>query len=263
MSCCSPNKNRAKEDDHNHNHPKQQDSCCSSPKKSTYYQEEEKQSSGCCSAPKKSSDQNQEENQGGGCCSAPKKNKNSGATKITREMTIDEILGLFPYKAQKLSQELANSGLNCVGCHASTWETLESGMYSHSKNDDQIEDLLRRLNALLAEEVDTSTITITARGASKFLEFATEGSKQGWGIRFSEEMAGCSGFEYVLDFEEKATADDQVFVSNGIEIYVKKAMVSRLIGCEIDYVDGLRGSGFKISNPNVNSSCGCGSSHGY
>jgi iron-sulfur cluster assembly protein len=182
---------------------------------------------------------------------------------IHRQMTIEEILGMFPNKAQKLSQEITNAGLHCVGCHAATWETLEVGMKSHGKTDAQIDHLVERLNALLAEKVEADTISITPRGAAKFLEILAEEGKQGWGMRFSEEMAGCNGFEYVLDFSEKAEADDEIFVSQGVEIHIKKGMVPRLLGSEIDFVDGLRGSGFKISNPNVRSSCGCGSSHGY
>ncbi|OJV09481.1 MAG: hypothetical protein BGO14_03500 [Chlamydiales bacterium 38-26] len=106
-------------------------------------------------------------------------------------------------------------------------------------------------------------MSITARAAKKYLDILQEDGKPGWGIRFEERMAGCSGFEYVLDFSEKAEENDEVFVSNGIEIHVEKNMVPRLLGSEIDYVDGLQGAGFKISNPNVRSSCGCGSSHNY
>lgn len=183
--------------------------------------------------------------------------------KINRQMTIEEILSMFPFKAQRLSQEITNAGLHCVGCHAATWETLEAGMLGHGKTEEQIEHLVGRLNALLDEPVDTNTISITPRGAQKFLQILEEEGKQGWGIRFSETMAGCSGFEYVLDYSEKATADDEIFTSCGIEIHVEKKMVKRLLGSEIDFVDGLRGSGFKITNPNVRSSCGCGTSHGY
>lgn len=182
---------------------------------------------------------------------------------IHRQMTIEQILSLFPYKAQKLAQEITRAGLHCVGCHAATWETLEAGMLGHGMGDDQINELVSRLNALLEEEADMTTITITSRAAKKYLEILAEDGKQGWGIRFEERMAGCSGFEYVLDFSEKAEQNDEIFLSNGIEIHVEKAMVPRLLGSEIDYVDGLQGAGFKISNPNVRSSCGCGSSHNY
>lgn len=183
--------------------------------------------------------------------------------KIHRHMTIEEILSLFPYKAQKLSQEITNAGLHCVGCQAATWETLEAGMYGHGMTDEAIERLLGRLNALLEEEIDTTTITITKRAAQKYLEILAEEGKQGWGLRFAERMAGCSGFEYALDYSEKALPDDTTFESMGIQIHVNNAMVGRLLGSEIDFVDGLHGSGFKISNPNVKASCGCGSSHNY
>lgn len=182
---------------------------------------------------------------------------------IHRHMTIDEILSLFPFKAQRLSQEITNAGLHCVGCHAATWETLEAGMLGHGKTEQEMEKLISRLNALMEEEVDTSTISITKRAASKFLSILEEEGKQGWGMRFAEKMAGCNGFEYALDYSEKASADDEIFLSHGIEIHINKQMVSRLMGSEIDFVDGLRGSGFKITNPNVRSSCGCGTSHGY
>ena len=244
MSCCSPHKKS--EDEHKPSHS----SCCSAPKK-----EEKHEHSSCCSTPKK----NEEKDSHSSCCSTSKKQEK----KITRQMTIEEILGMFPYKAQRLSQEITNAGLHCVGCHAAVWETLEAGMYTHGKTDEQIDELVRRLNALLEEEVDTTSISITSRAAAKFLEILSEEEKQGWGMRFSEEMAGCNGFEYVLDFSEAADSDDQTFVSNGIEIHVKKGMLARLLGSEIDYVEGLRGSGFKISNPNVKSACGCGTSHNY
>ena len=183
--------------------------------------------------------------------------------KIHRQMTIEEILSLFPYKAQRLSQEITNAGLHCVGCQAATWETLEAGMYGHGMADEAIERLINRLNALLEEEVDISTITISKRAATKYLEILADEGKQGWGLRFAERMAGCNGFEYSLDYSEKALPDDTTFESMGIQVHINNAMIGRLLGSEIDFVDGLHGSGFKVSNPNVKSSCGCGTSHGY
>lgn len=186
------------------------------------------------------------------------------APRIHRKMTIEEILSLFPHKAQRLSQEITAAGLHCVGCHAATWETLEAGMHGHGMADEQIERLVQRLNALLEEkDSDPDTVTITPRAAKKYLEILEEEQKQGWGMRFAERMAGCNGFEYMLDYSEKALADDVTIESCGIQIHINKNMLKRLLGSEIDFVDGLQGSGFKISNPNVRSSCGCGSSHNY
>lgn len=184
---------------------------------------------------------------------------------ITRHMTIDQILGMFPYKAQRLSQEITNAGLHCIGCHAATWETLEAGMLGHGMNEEAIERLVKRLNALLEEpdEVNSDTIGFTERAAKKYLDILEEEGKQGWGIRFADKMAGCNGFEYVLDYSERPETDDQIFESQGIQIHVQKGSVKRLLGSLIDFVDGLHGSGFKITNPNVKSACGCGSSHNY
>lgn len=184
-------------------------------------------------------------------------------TKIHRGMTIESILSLFPHKAQKLSQEITNAGLHCIGCNAATWETLEAGMYGHGKSDADIDRLVERLNSLLEEQADLTTVSITPRGAAKFKQICELEGKPGCGLRFDEQVAGCSGYEYALDFSEKATEEDVVIISQGIEIHIHRDTLPRVLGSEIDYVDGLQGAGFKITNPNVRSSCGCGTSHGY
>ena len=182
---------------------------------------------------------------------------------ITKDMTIEEIFSKFPQKSQRLGQEITNAGLNCVGCGAAVWETLEAGMLSHGFEDAAIQRLLDRLNAVLAEKIDVSTITMTKRAAEKYREVCAEEGKAGWGLRFADRAAGCSGFEYVLDYSEKAQADDEIFLSEEVEIHVNKKVASRLLGSVIDFVDGLNGSGFKITNPNVKGSCGCGKSQSY
>lgn len=183
--------------------------------------------------------------------------------RVHRQMTIEEILSLFPHKAQRLAHEITSAGLHCVGCHAATWETLEAGMMGHGMDNAAIERLVGKLNALLDEKVDASTITITPRAAEKYREILKEEGKEGWGVRLDERMAGCNGFEYTLDYSEKALPTDASFESNGIQIHIQADKVARMIGSEIDYIDSLNASGFKISNPNVRSSCGCGTSHGY
>lgn len=184
-------------------------------------------------------------------------------SKIHREMTIDDIFSQFPHKSQKLAQEMTNQGLHCVGCGAATFETLEAGMLSHGFAQEEIDDLISRLNAILAEETDPNTITMTKRAAEKYRQILEGEDKASYGLRFGYKAGGCSGFEYILDYSQKAGADDEVFSSHGMEVHVNRNMVSRLLGSEIDYVDGLNGSGFKISNPNAKGSCGCGKSQSY
>lgn len=182
---------------------------------------------------------------------------------ITKDMTIDEILNSFPGKSQKIAQTLTDEGLQCAGCCASSWETLEAGLLGHGKSEEEIEEIVQRLNAILEEKVDHSTISLTEKAAEKFKQVCKEQNKPSTHLRFGDKPAGCSGFEYVLEFSDQALEDDQIFHSQGIEIHVNKNQVERLLGCMIDYADGLQGAGFKIINPNAKSSCGCGSSHGY
>lgn len=178
-------------------------------------------------------------------------------------MTIEEIFSKFPHKSQKLAQEITNAGLSCVGCGAATWETLEAGMLGHGFKDEEIHRLVEKLNKLLSEEADLSTIAMTKRAADKFREILEGEEKIGWGLRFGDRAAGCSGFEYVLDYSQKAKPDDKTFLSEGIEIHVNMNMVERLMGSVVDFVEGLNGSGFKVTNPNVKGSCGCGNSQSY
>jgi iron-sulfur cluster assembly accessory protein len=182
---------------------------------------------------------------------------------VVKEMTIEEIFSRFPQKSQKLAQEMTNSGLHCVGCGAATWETLEAGMLSHGFSLEEVDEMVNRLNGILQQKVDLSSITMTKRAVDKYRQILSEEGKESWGLRFGDKAAGCSGFEYVLDYSEKAGPDDEVFTSEGLEIHVHKNDVSRLMGSEIDFVDGLNGSGFKISNPNAKGSCGCGKSQSY
>ena len=178
-------------------------------------------------------------------------------------MTIDDIFTKHPQKGQRLAQEMTNAGLHCVGCQAATWETLEVGMLGHGFQEGEIEALIGRLNEILAEEVNTSTISLTKRAAEKFKEILREEKREGWALRFADKPGGCSGFEYLLDFSEKAKDDDEIFESHGMKIHVNQKVLPRLMGCQIDYQEGLMGSGFKITNPNVKGSCSCGSSQSY
>lgn len=182
---------------------------------------------------------------------------------INLQMTIDEIFTTYPSKGQRLAHEMSQAGLNCVGCGAATFETLEMGMLGHGLDDEAMERLLKRLNAILETEEDPTTISMTEHAAQKFLEITAQDGKEGWALRFGDKPGGCGGFEYILDFSKEPSDDDVIFTSHGVDIHVKKGMSERLLGSVIDYADGLMGSGFKVSNPNVKSSCSCGSSQSY
>lgn len=103
-------------------------------------------------------------------------------------------------------------------------------------------------------------ITITDRAADKVKDIATEENLLGQGLRLRVIGGGCAGFNYDLYFEDAPTSMDEEFEDKGVKMYVDPLSYQYLDGTEIDYVEGLYGSGFKFSNPNVSSTCGCGSS---
>ncbi len=187
----------------------------------------------------------------------------STTQKIHREMTIDEIFRFHPGYSQKLAQEITDAGLSCVGCGAATYETLEAGMYGHGFTDAEIDALIGKLNEILQQPLNREAITLTKRAAIKFKEILQSQNKKGWALRFGDKPGGCGGFEYILDFSKSPSDNDQVFHSYGVEIHVNTQRLPVLMGCEIDYQDGLQNSGFKIINPNAKGSCSCGSSQNY
>ena len=69
---------------------------------------------------------------------------------------------------------------------------------------------------------------------------------------------------YELGWEDTPADDDNIVESMGVKVFVDSKSAPYLSGSEIDYVDNnMMGAGFAIKNPNVQSSCGCGSSHQF
>src|SRR5580700_3358791 len=106
---------------------------------------------------------------------------------ISRQMTIEDIFSNYPQKSQKLAQEITNAGLHCVGCQASTWETLEAGMLGHGYAEEEIDRLVNNLNAVLNEPVNLDTISLTKRAAEKYRQILADEGKEGWGLRFGDK----------------------------------------------------------------------------
>ena len=103
-------------------------------------------------------------------------------------------------------------------------------------------------------------INITTLAASKVNEIRqAEAIEASQFLRLRVVGGGCAGFSYDLYFDEAAEVDRHLKI-NGVEVVVDEMSLMYLMGTEIDYVEGLQGAGFKFNNPNVKSTCGCGSS---
>jgi len=105
------------------------------------------------------------------------------------------------------------------------------------------------------------TIAVTPGAASEVQRFMEEqGASTGAGLRVAVLPGGCSGFQYGLNIEDEAQEDDEIFVVNGIRLFVDPFSGQYLDGVEIDYVTTMMGAGFTFKNPNATGGCGCGSS---
>ena len=104
-------------------------------------------------------------------------------------------------------------------------------------------------------------ITVTDKGAAKIREFLDQQQASGAvdGLRVAVKGGGCSGFQYVLAFDEKRDGDEAVDV-DGITLLVDPESAPYVKGSVIDFVEEMMGAGFKVENPNVVAACGCGSS---
>ena len=81
-----------------------------------------------------------------------------------------------------------------------------------------------------------------------------------WGLRFGITGGGCSGYKYVLEFEESAGENDEVFVHDGVDVFVDRGHMEKLKNSVIDWKDSLMESRFDITNPQAKRPCGCGES---
>ncbi len=89
-----------------------------------------------------------------------------------------------------------------------------------------------------------------------------EGKAESHALRVKVVGGGCSGLQYQLAFDENLREADTVETTSGVRVVVDEKSALYLVGTELDYVDSLMESGFKINNPNAKTTCGCGQSFG-
>jgi len=180
------------------------------------------------------------------------------ANTITKGMVIEDVFKAFPSRAQQLAQIMTNAGLHCVGCSASTHETIEQGLSSHGQETD-VEQLIKDLNKALKEKdlsLPKKDISFTEYAAQKCKVFRRDLNHM-----FKVELVqGHCGWTYSFKFKTEKADNETAIEDKGVKLLLNKNDVEKLKGTVIDYTDGLQGAGFKVINPNVKGTCGCGSS---
>ncbi|HUI84147.1 MAG TPA: iron-sulfur cluster assembly accessory protein [Candidatus Binatia bacterium] len=107
---------------------------------------------------------------------------------------------------------------------------------------------------------DVKPISFTNSAIAKVKEIMAQQNPVPAGLRVGVVGGGCSGFSYSMSFENGAGMMDKTFDFEGLKVYVDATSLMYLKGVSIDYLETLEGAGFKFDNPNVKSTCGCGSS---
>ena len=105
-------------------------------------------------------------------------------------------------------------------------------------------------------------ITVTEKALQRLRDMLRQRGPQTKGLRVGVKGGGCTGFQYQFEFsDDDPRPQDHVFdFEGGIRVYCDPKSYLFLNGTELDYVESLMESGFKFQNPNVKSTCGCGSS---
>ena len=105
----------------------------------------------------------------------------------------------------------------------------------------------------------TVNVSVTERAARRIGEILRQ-EPTGTMLRVSVEGVGCSGFQYKFYTERERADDDIVIEQSGATMLIDPVSLNYMAGSEIDFVDDLIGSSFKVNNPKATASCGCGTS---
>ena len=127
---------------------------------------------------------------------------------------------------------------------------------------------------MFAVQPDQRNICLTEKALSKLKQLRNLDDSH-WGLKLADELSPCGeGFNYIVDFASSHKAEEEIFLSLGIEIYVPKESVPRLLGSIIDFEEdhvspeqpnSLLRQGLVVKNPNAKClcPCGCGDGVGY
>ena len=104
-----------------------------------------------------------------------------------------------------------------------------------------------------------SDISLTQSAAKRVAWIAERQSRPAI-LRLAVDGGGCAGFTYKFELTEKQEGDDTVAETDGVKLVVDPISLDLVRGSAVDFVEDLGGAAFRVTNPNAQSGCGCGSS---
>jgi iron-sulfur cluster insertion protein len=131
---------------------------------------------------------------------------------------------------------------------------------SVAETEPEVKEAPAETKAHVHDDGDAPLVSLSEKAAEKVKEIrGEENIEESYALRLKVQGGGCSGFSYDLYFDQPQETD-RPFEVKGVKLICDEMSLMYLMGTEIDYVEGLHGAGFKFNNPNVKSTCGCGSS---
>ena len=103
-------------------------------------------------------------------------------------------------------------------------------------------------------------IRVSARAVQRIGEILAQEEKPDLRLRISVSGGGCSGFQYGFALDDRDEDGDIAVERAGAKVVIDGMSLLYLMGCEVDFVEDLTGSYFRVNNPNATASCGCGNS---
>jgi iron-sulfur cluster insertion protein len=111
-----------------------------------------------------------------------------------------------------------------------------------------------------AETARPAPLQVSASAARRVRKIIEAEGKADLKLRVSVSGGGCSGFQYSFALDDTSAADDIAIEKDGVTVVVDCMSLMYILGSELDFVEDLTGSYFRMSNPNATASCGCGTS---
>ena len=109
------------------------------------------------------------------------------------------------------------------------------------------------------EVISMTPISMTPNAARRVAEIAVKLGKEPV-LRLSVEGGGCSGFQYRFGLAESIEVDDIQAQGDGASLVIDPMSLDLVRGSAVDFVESLGGKNFKVTNPQAQAGCGCGSS---
>jgi iron-sulfur cluster assembly accessory protein len=107
--------------------------------------------------------------------------------------------------------------------------------------------------------VSEPQISLTQSAAKRVAWIAARQDKPAI-LRLSVDGGGCAGFTYKFELADTPDGEDTVAETDGVQLVVDPMSLELVRGSAVDFVEDLGGAAFKVTNPNAQSGCGCGSS---